>query len=232
MSHAVWVDIERRARVARSIGKSRIDLLDTLLELEFGSEDPFFLQVGANDGMKDDQLSRYVREKRWRGILVEPQPDVFERLKANYSGHSQLIFENVAIGEGKKSLKLYRLAAPEEVIHRVDGVTTSDRNRLEAARTKFGWNYPIEELRVPMVTITDLLKRHRVKDMGLLVIDTEGMDYEVLCSLDFNVYRPCIIQFEHIHLSEERLTSTLSLLRENGYLFGLAGRDVVALRRP
>ena len=39
-----------------------------------------FIQVGANDGVYGDPLRSYVRRFGWKGILVEPQQDVFERL--------------------------------------------------------------------------------------------------------------------------------------------------------
>ena len=37
-----------------------------------------FVQIGANDGSYGDPLRPYVLRYPWHGILVEPQPDVFE----------------------------------------------------------------------------------------------------------------------------------------------------------
>src|ERR1035438_3422409 len=44
-----------------------------------------FIEVGANDGEFDDPLREYIVKYPWKGVLIEPQPDVFERLKANYA---------------------------------------------------------------------------------------------------------------------------------------------------
>jgi hypothetical protein len=45
-----------------------------------------FIQVGANDGIFGDPLREHILAHKWRGVLVEPQPEIFEQLKANYAG--------------------------------------------------------------------------------------------------------------------------------------------------
>src|SRR6266700_5808911 len=60
----------------------------------------FFVQIGANDGMHGDPLrSLILKHASWGGILVEPVPYAFERLKKNYAGRSNLHFENVAVSD-------------------------------------------------------------------------------------------------------------------------------------
>jgi hypothetical protein len=69
----------------------------------------FFIQIGAYDGRKDDPIYELVQRNRWSGILVEPQPDIFERLKQNYASFSGLAFEQAAIVEEGTSFSLYKL---------------------------------------------------------------------------------------------------------------------------
>lgn len=57
-----------------------------------------------------DPLHSYVQRFGWRGILVEPQPDVFARLVENYRDQAdRLIFENVAIAPRDRQVVLYRV---------------------------------------------------------------------------------------------------------------------------
>ena len=43
-----------------------------------------FLQIGAYDGVAGDPLRPIILDdERWSGVLVEPQPSAFERLKQN-----------------------------------------------------------------------------------------------------------------------------------------------------
>lgn len=58
-----------------------------------------FIQIGSSDGLRGDPIRKYVVSDAWRGVFVEPLPDVFEMLKLNYSylGRSDLLFVNAAI---------------------------------------------------------------------------------------------------------------------------------------
>lgn len=57
-----------------------------------------FLQIGSNDGLESDPLRKFITRDRWYGILVEPLPDTFKKLLANYNSYefkSDLVFENL-----------------------------------------------------------------------------------------------------------------------------------------
>src|SRR5450755_313564 len=46
---------------------------------------PFFVKVGANDGITDDPCSDILlADPNWSGLLIEPVPYCFERLKNNF----------------------------------------------------------------------------------------------------------------------------------------------------
>ena len=38
--------------------------------------DPFFVQIGSNDGVTGDLLHPYITRLRWRGLAVEQLPHV------------------------------------------------------------------------------------------------------------------------------------------------------------
>ena len=51
-----------------------------------------------------DPLHKFIVKHPWRGILIEPQTDVFERLKSTYQEQAgRLTFENTAIGRNPRS---------------------------------------------------------------------------------------------------------------------------------
>lgn len=58
-----------------------------------------FIQIGASDGLHSDPIREFIVRDRWSGVLVEPLPDSFERLQANYRylRHGGLVFVNAAI---------------------------------------------------------------------------------------------------------------------------------------
>ena len=68
-----------------------------------------FVQIGAFDGKGSDPILDYIRRYRWRGLLIEPQPAVFEALKKNLAGREGLLFENVAIATKEGMLPFHTL---------------------------------------------------------------------------------------------------------------------------
>lgn len=85
-----------------------IDLLD-LLRTKVSPERPdfFFVQIGANNGLTDDPLRQFVTKHHWHGVLVEPQPQVFQQLLKNYEQEKQLAFENAAIADKDGTVRLF-----------------------------------------------------------------------------------------------------------------------------
>ena len=57
----------------------------------------FFVQIGANDGKGADPLHDFIVNYQPKGILVEPQTDVFNKLKRTYTKLDNLIFANIAL---------------------------------------------------------------------------------------------------------------------------------------
>ena len=70
---------------------------------------PFVLQIGAMDGVRFDPLFPIVTAGGWRGLIVEPLPDLYRRLVDNHRGHSGFEFVNVAVTEAKGVRPIYRV---------------------------------------------------------------------------------------------------------------------------
>lgn len=76
--------------------------------------------------------------------------------------------------------------------------------------------------RVQTRTLTDILREHAAPArFGLLTVDCEGHDHEVLQSLDFDAYRPRVISVEMHGYDLERQEPGVipAYLREKGYRF-------------
>ncbi len=55
----------------------------------------FYIECGANDGVNQSNTWYFEKSLNWRGILIEPNKQIFQELKKNRS--SKNIFENVAL---------------------------------------------------------------------------------------------------------------------------------------
>jgi FkbM family methyltransferase len=189
--------------------------------------------VGANDGISGDPLRVYILKHEWKGVLVEPQPDVFARLKANYAGaHDGIGFENVAISGDPKPLIMYRL--PPSVAGRDLGPATlaSAHKEITAKQLRVSED-KLEKIAVPTARLDDIVARHGLSELDILQLDTEGFDWEVLQTLDLKMTRPWLIRFEHGHLSPKAIAAMTEHLNAHDYNVDYGGyqNDSVALRK-
>jgi len=166
----------------------------------------FFVQIGAADGKRADPISPFVKRYGWKGILVEPLPDLFELLQKNYGNRDGLIFENIAITERDEVRKLTRIPVERIGTRGVPGWAFG-ASSLVPDKTRFtAQNSPAElhqaltsaavEVSVNCISLQALLDRHSVDAFDVLQLDTEGYDANILRQLDFERYRPALINME------------------------------------
>jgi len=195
-------------------------LLDSFAERH---PEAFFVEVGSNDGERFDHLKRVIHEHEWRGVMVEPVPYVFERLRRNYGGFERIELENAAIADRDGHLPLYHLreATPEErerLPSWYDAIGSFSRESvLGHAREIPDIAERVVEAQVPCLTFDSLCRKHRVERLDLLVTDTEGYDFELLRNIDLAAHHPRLIVYEHFHLSPEDRAACRDYVRGVGY---------------
>jgi FkbM family methyltransferase len=179
----------------------------------------FFVQIGAHNGRTDDKLYHYVKRHQWQGILVEPIRYLFDELKENYRDLAGLQFVNKAIGPAAGIRKFYGIRKVDaDMPSWYNQVGSFDRAVVLKARDSIpGLEDLICELDIECITFRDLVEAHGVPELDLLLIDTEGFDYEIIKTIDFSRIRPALIIYEHIHLSEADAAACSALLRRAGY---------------
>jgi FkbM family methyltransferase len=187
----------------------------------------FFVQIGANDGVYADPLRDLILRHNLAGVLVEPVPEAFAALVANYIGCHRLRFENVAIGASEGTLPLYRVRPGTEGPRFWFDIASFDRTVLTRHAVPEVY---IEALPVPTITLSALLAKHDVKRLDLLQIDAEGHDGIIVREALALGVTPRIINYESIHLPPAERYAVKRLLAEHGYRFIDVERDTLALR--
>ena len=218
----------RRRRRERRLAANRI--LDA-----FATAFPraFFIEIGASDGVDHAILRPYIETQAWRGILVEPVPHLFERLRRNYEHRADaLVFENAAVAEHDGTASFYQLAWEEAGRTRVLDVFGS--LSAEAVERSGSIFVPDEHRRVirsevPCTTFASLCRRHGVESIDLLMVDTEGHDLAVLEQVDFERYRPALVAYEHLFLSPAERERCRARLEKLGYVTLAEQRDTWCL---
>lgn len=162
----------------------------------------FYVDVGAND---PDELSNTKRFylRGWRGLNIEPQPDLHERLVASRPEDVNL---NIGLSDHDGEL----------VFHRMDPSTLSTfdsdavRENLKHPGARLIASEPL-----PVRTLAAVLSEYGSGEIDLLSIDVEGHEIPVLSGNDWARFRPRTIMVEVDHTG----SPVPEFLCERGYRF-------------
>ena len=199
----------------------------------------FFIEIGANDGEQHDHLRPFIGEREWSGVMVEPVPYVFDRLRRNYAGVPGVVLERAAIAGRDGELPFYHLreAAPSELETLpdfYDGIGSFSRDQLVAhAGSIPDIESRIVRSEVECLTFESLCRKHEVERIDLLLIDAEGYDAEIIAGIDLDSRRPRLLVYEHYHLVPAERRGCREALEAAGYEILEEGFDTWCLEpRP
>lgn len=147
----------------------------------------FFIEIGSSDFDTLLPLS----ENGWEGIIVEPIPELIERLEPN----ENVVFENCAISTTNEEVDIqyYDPAWAKGWTRGVGSI--SDVNHFNMNPQ---WDEHVFKKRVPCMTLANLIEKHDVKKIDYLKIDTEGTEFSIANSYDWRII-PKFLKIEHRH---------------------------------
>jgi FkbM family methyltransferase len=176
-------------------------------------------RIGANNGLTDDPLRQFVTKYHWHGVLVEPQPQVFQQLLKDYEPEKQLAFANAAIADKDGTARLFVADHGDET---ADLTVFASRKKDALIRgldnpKAAGVQVQVQEVEVPALSVQTLLAKHRITKIDLLLTDLQGYDGEVVEQVLACGVKPTIIHFEHCHTARPALDAIYRKLVEHGY---------------
>jgi FkbM family methyltransferase len=176
------------------------DLILRHLFGNLGIERPTYLDIGANNPRACSNTYYFYRQGG-SGVLIEPNPRLSRRLS---SVRPRDIVVQAGVGlttESEADLYVF----PRQF----DGLSTfskSEAAHWEAVGLKGHGKMRVESIiRVPLISINDVMTAHfRNRSPNLLSLDIEGLDLEVLKSLDFGRFAPDVLCVETLSYDENR----------------------------
>lgn len=166
---------------------------DIILDGYLGKlEKGFYVDVGAHHPQRFSNTNMFY-ERGWYGINIDATPGsmkIFDQLRPRD------INLEIAISNSKESINFH--VFNESALNSFDKEKSL---RIDAAKN----DYRIEKtIKIRPLSLTEILDKHLPQNtyIDFISIDTEGHDFDVIKSLDFNRFRP------HYFLIED-LESTL-----------------------
>ena len=201
-------------------------LVDRLVAL---APEPFVLQIGANDGTSVDPVHASIRRHGLHALLVEPLPDMFEKLTAAYEGCPRVQFERAVIAQEDGEVPFYRVRRDFLGPAKFHTMASLDRNHLlkhVGANLNPG---DIEEILLKAHSVRSLLANHGDPEVSILQVDVEGFDHHVVRMVLEAGQRPVILNYEHTNIPLPERMGLLRQLRSEGYRFIHVGSDTLGV---
>lgn len=170
---------------------------------------PTYLDIGANHPFFLSNTALFYL-KGCRGVNIEANPGLIAEFKLFRSKDINL---NIGVGPADDEMDFYVISDP----------TLSTFSKEEADQMIAAGKYAIQSVeKIKLTTVDKIVQQYcngRFPDF--LSIDVEGLDYDILCSIDFDKYWPKVICVEAAEYSPvgagARRTDIIDFLVSKGY---------------
>ena len=140
-----------------------------------------FLDIGAHDGVSISNTFFLEKERNWNGICIEAQPSEFEKLKSN----RKCVCVNVAVSNYNGETDFIYVEGYANMLSGIsDDYNLSHKHRIENEVRAYGGS--INTIKVPVKTLQSILDEHNTHNIDFCSIDTEGSEFNIIKSIDFD----------------------------------------------
>jgi FkbM family methyltransferase len=195
------INRQRRRRLAREaagddqLSRPALFEMDAKLNDIIDQDGGFFVEAGANDGFTQSNTYWLERFRGWRGLLVEPFPELAAEARRS---RPQAIVRQCALAAADEPREMLRM-------HFGDLMSIVDKAKdpgWPCFGTVLGWRDSYE-LDVEARTLSSLLDEIRAPDVDLLSLDVEGFEAPALRGIDLKEHAPRYVLVE-IHVTGPR----------------------------
>ena len=152
-------------------------------------------------------------------FLFEANPKNINKLKESYKNFQNAKIFNLGIS-AKENDEITFFYTEDDAPHYMVCST-----KIEHVLKHYP-NSKIKKFKINTVSINNLLKNYiKEKKIDYLSIDLEGIDFEILMSINFDNYNIKNISVEHLHLNKKQKKELVNYLLKHGYSYCGFGYD-------
>ncbi|MEN9283923.1 MAG: hypothetical protein RLZZ179_1416 [Verrucomicrobiota bacterium] len=170
-----------------------------------------FVEAGANDGYSQSNTFYLEKGLKWKGVLVEAIPDLFEKCRKQRPQSKVFNAGLVSKSYVGKTLKLHYA----NLMSIAEGsIEESELKRHVQAGLEVQGIEKSYSVEVPAVTFESIIEKSGFQKIDLLSLDLEGYEIEALKGWNFERHRPSYILIEVWSVSIETMDN---LMKSNFY---------------
>lgn len=166
-----------------------------------GKTNGTFVDIGAHDGLTFSNSYFFEKEKNWKGVCVEPIPEVFAKLDSvrNCIKVNGCISNKVGT---ETFLRVKGAVVDTEMLSGlVEDYDQRHLERIDREIKEYGGSK--EEIEVTCYDINQVLKDNGINKVDFFTIDTEGNELKILQTINFNEFDFDIFLVENNYQTDE-----------------------------
>ncbi len=167
------------------------DIIINFLFEQHGIKYPSYIDIGAHDP-KYLSNTAFFYDKGCTGINIEPNPVLFKNIKKIRKKDINI---NCGVGSKNEPLDFYLMSAPT--------MSTFSKSNCDELVEKHGFKV-IDTIKIEVYSLEYLIEKYNNGIFpDFLSLDAEGLDYEILNTIDFDNKAPKVICVETIEYSSD-----------------------------
>ncbi len=186
------------------------DLIVNFIFKNFKIEKPTYIDIGAHHPTHLSNTYLFYKGGS-KGICIEPDPELFKNIEKKRKNDICL---NIGIGTEEEKLADYYV---------MNDKVLNTFSKEEAEYLTNATSKKIEKIiKMPLVPMSKIIEKYlNNKTPNFVSLDTEGYDFEILKSLDFDNFRPevfCVETLTYTENKDERKEDeVIDFMKEKGY---------------
>jgi FkbM family methyltransferase len=212
-NYLLWVKYRLKQKYKKSYAQCGEDILMDLALSALNIDKPTYIDVGANHPVLNSNTYLFY-QRGGRGVCVEPNPALWRVLKRERPRDMCLNAGVAATASG--AADFYVMSSTPL------GTFSKEEARKYVEDKNYGHQEIREVIRLPLLTIHDILEKYFTAPVDILSVDTEGYDLDIVRSIDYSRHRPKLICVETARYDESgtvrKLYEVNEHLEQNGYV--------------
>jgi FkbM family methyltransferase len=185
-----------------------------------------FVDVGAHDGKTYNNTLFFEETHKWTGINIEPIPNVYKNLQNN---RPTCINLNYAVSNSDNVTKDFMINTGHTEM--LSGLieTYDERHLLRIKNEALQHNCNMSIVKVVTRTLESIFLENNISNVNFLSIDTEGSEFDVIKSINFNKVFIDVICFENNY--DDASEPIIEYLQTKGYYLFKFHSDIYMIHK-
>ncbi len=200
--------------------------LDRKLKKYLNYKNGFFVELGANDGVRQSNTLYFEKNLDWNGVLVEPIKKKYLKC-LKFRSNKNYFFNNACVSFNYKDNKIKMIYSDlmssisgKEIYNKVDA-----KKHAYDGKQYLNKNEDIEEVWVDTKTLNNIFEEiNAPKLMDFLSLDVEGSEIEVLNGINFLTYN---FKFILIESRDDEEIKKYLISKNYHFLEKISKRDLI-----